>query len=83
MLPLCRVFAGLALGKGALVGPFASPFAECTTKDASLPSAGATTLGKEALPVPRCAFFVECHDHNTRQIISLPSVALGKLTRKH
>jgi hypothetical protein len=40
---------------------FVSSFAECTrrhsTKLASLPSAKATTLGKEALPVPRCAFF--------------------------
>jgi hypothetical protein len=29
-------------------------------KVASLPSVVATTLGKEALSVPRCTFFAEC-----------------------
>jgi hypothetical protein len=40
-----------------------------------LPSAEATSLGKEALPVPRCAFFVECYGLDTRQRGNLPSVA--------
>jgi hypothetical protein len=47
------------------VGPFVSTFAECTrrhsAKVASLPSAEATALDKEALPVPRCALFAECY----------------------
>jgi hypothetical protein len=30
--------------------------------------------------VPRCSFFIECYDHDTRQRTSLPSVALGKVT---
>jgi hypothetical protein len=34
---------------------------------AFLPSAKATSLGKKALLVPRCAFFVECYDLKTRQ----------------
>jgi hypothetical protein len=47
--------------------------AECadrhSTKGASLPSARTTTLGKEALLVPRCAFFAEC---NIRQCDQKP-----------
>jgi hypothetical protein len=31
-----------------------------------LPSAKATTLDKEALPVPRCALFAEFYDIDTR-----------------
>jgi hypothetical protein len=66
------------------VGPFANLFTECTrkysAKDASLPSANTTTLGKEALPVTRCAFFAECYGHGTRQR-PLPSVTLGKMPR--
>jgi hypothetical protein len=38
----------------------------------------ATALGKEALPMPRCAFCAECYDLDTRQSTFLPSVALGK-----
>jgi hypothetical protein len=45
-----------------------------------LPSVETTSLGKEALPVPRCAFFVECYDLGTRQSTSLPSVTLDKVT---
>jgi hypothetical protein len=45
-------------------------------KVASLSSAKATTLGKEALPVPRCAFFVVCYDLDTRQSTSLPNTPL-------
>ena len=45
-----------------------------------LPSARATTLGREALPVPRCSFFVECYDINTQQSASLSSVTLDKVT---
>jgi hypothetical protein len=45
------------------VGPFASLFAECfrrhSTKVASLSSAMTVALDKEALSVPRCAFFAE------------------------
>jgi hypothetical protein len=56
--------------KGASLGPFASLCAECvgrhSTKGASLPSARTTTLGKEALPVLRCAPFAECYGHCTR-----------------
>jgi hypothetical protein len=85
------------------VGPFASPFVECSNRHSakapSLPSScstsaqrkwpplsvpllsalggtwqmvllllsvGTTTLGKEALSVPRCAFFSECYGHVTR-----------------
>jgi hypothetical protein len=46
----------------------------------SLPSAMIWTLRKAALPVPRCAFFAECYDLDTRQSTSLPSVTLGKVT---
>jgi hypothetical protein len=75
----------LALGKEIASGPFISSFAECTrrhsAKVASLPSAKATTLDKEALSVSRCAFFAECYDPDTRQSTSLPSVTLDKVTR--
>ena len=57
--------------KKSPTGPFASTFAECTrrhsAKVASLLRAKATTLGKEVLLVPRCAFFAECYDFDTRQ----------------
>jgi hypothetical protein len=66
------------------VDPFASSFVECirwhSVKVACSTSVSATTLGKEALPVPRCAFFAECYGHGTWQIISLSSVALAKVT---
>jgi hypothetical protein len=49
--------------KEAPVSPFASPFAECVgqhlAKGVFLPSVRITTLGKEALSVPRCALFAE------------------------
>jgi hypothetical protein len=68
-----------------LWAPFVSSFVECTrwhsAKLASLTSAKTTTLVKEALPVPRCAFFAECYGHGTRQNNSLPSVTLDKVTR--
>jgi hypothetical protein len=71
------VSARLPLGKEVAISPFVSTFAECTrrhsTKVASLPSAEAITLGKEALPVPRCAFFAECYGLGTRQSTSLKS----------
>jgi hypothetical protein len=57
------------------------PRPQHSAKLASLPSAKATTLSKETLPVPRCAFFAECYDLDTRQSTSLPSVTLGKVTR--
>jgi hypothetical protein len=69
------------------VGPFVSFFAECarrhSAKLASLPSVKVTALCKEALPVPRCSFFVECYDPDTRQRGSLLSVTLGKVTGIH
>jgi hypothetical protein len=69
--PLCRVPTSLALGNESTGGPFVSFFAECSrrhsAKLASLPSTRVTTLGKEALLVPRCSFFAECYDPDTRQ----------------
>jgi hypothetical protein len=53
------------------VGPSVSTFAERTrrhsAKVASLSSVVATTLSKEVLPVPRCAFFAECCGLGIRQ----------------
>jgi hypothetical protein len=58
------------LAKRSLAGPFVSAFAECTrrhsAKVASLSSDEATTLDKEALLVPRCAFYVDYYDLDTR-----------------
>jgi hypothetical protein len=45
-----------------------------------LSSAKALALGKEALRVSMCVFFVKCYDLDTRQSTSLPSVTLGKVT---
>jgi hypothetical protein len=63
-------------------GPFVSFFTECSgrhsAKLASLPSVRTTTLGKEALLVPRCSFFAECYGSDTRQRTSL-----GKVTNIH
>jgi hypothetical protein len=61
------------------------PSALCGTRQsgASLPSARATTLGKEAIPVPRYCFSAECYDPDTRQSTSLPSVTLDKVTSIH
>jgi hypothetical protein len=68
-------------------GPPVRYFVEClvwhSTKRGSLPSARATTLGKEPIPVPRSWFFAECYGFDTRQSTSLPSVTLGKLTSRH
>jgi hypothetical protein len=50
---------------------------------ASLPSAKATALGKETIPVPRYWYFAECYDPDTRQRPSLPSVTLDKVTSIH
>jgi hypothetical protein len=73
--------------KDSSAGPFVSFFAECSVwhsaKHASLPSARATTLGKEAIPVPRYWYFAKCYDPDTRQSPSLPSVTLGKVTSIH
>jgi hypothetical protein len=86
-LPLCRVPAGLALGKGITSGPLCQFLCRVhyetlgNANVAFLPSAKATSLGKKALLVPRCAFFVECYDLDTRQRTSLPSVTLDKVTR--
>jgi hypothetical protein len=86
-LPLYRVSTDLHSVKGPPAMPFVRFFAECSrrhsAKLASLPSARATTLGKEALPVPRCWFSVECYGPDTRQITSLPSVTLDKVTNIH
>jgi hypothetical protein len=52
-------------------GPHVRFFAECfvwhSAKRASLPSARATTLGKEPISVPRPWFFAECYGPDTRQ----------------
>jgi hypothetical protein len=59
------------------MGPFVRFFAECSVwhsaKRASLSSARATTLGKEAISVPRHCFSAECYDSDTRQSTSLQS----------
>jgi hypothetical protein len=72
--------------KSPLVGPFASLFAECagrhSAKVASLPSALTTALGKEGFTGSQVSSFAECHGHSTRQRHPLPSVTLGKVTRK-
>jgi hypothetical protein len=70
-LPLCRVPRRTSTRqRDHPTSPFVSTFAECTrrhsTKVASLPNTKATTLSKEALPVPRRAFFAECYDLDTR-----------------
>jgi hypothetical protein len=73
--------------KNPSAGHFVRFFAECcvwhSAKRASLPSARATTLAKEAIPVPRSWFFVECYGPDTRRSPSLPSVTLGKVTSTH
>jgi hypothetical protein len=70
-LPLCRVSTDLHLAKDPLAGPFVRFFVECSrrhlAKLASLPNVRATTLGKEAIPVPRYCFSVECYDPDTWQ----------------
>jgi hypothetical protein len=47
----------------------------------SLPSTSDIAPDKEALPVTRCVFFTKCYGYGTRQITSLLSVTLGKVTR--
>ena len=70
-LHLCRVSTDLHSTKDPPAGPFVRFFAECSVwhsaKRASLPSARATTLGKESIPVPRSWFFAECYGLDTRQ----------------
>jgi hypothetical protein len=84
---LCRVSASQHSTKNPSAGPFVRFFAECSiwhsAKHASLPSARATTLGKEPIPVPRSWVFAECYGPDTRQSPSLPSVTLGKVTSTH
>jgi hypothetical protein len=84
--PFTRAFAKRIRwhsAKGSPVGPYVSTIAECTRRHAAMvgifPSVKARALDKEALPVPRCAFFTECYDLDTRQNTSLPSVTLGKV----
>jgi hypothetical protein len=66
------------------VCPFASSFVECfrrhSAKVVSLPSVSAITLGKEALSVPRCAFFAECYVYDTRQSDTAEVVRVGATT---
>jgi hypothetical protein len=70
-LPLCRVSTDLHSAKDPPAGPFVRFFVVCysrhSAKLASLPSARATTLDKEALPVPRYWFSAECYGIGTRQ----------------
>jgi hypothetical protein len=84
---LCRVSASQHSAKNPSAGPHVRFFAECcirhSVKRAYLPSARATALGKEPIPVPRSWFFVECYGPDTRQSTSLPSVTLGKMTSTH
>jgi hypothetical protein len=54
-----------------------------SAKHVPLPSDRATTLGKEAILVPRSWFFAECYGPDTRQITSLLSITLGKVTSTH
>jgi hypothetical protein len=90
---LCRVSTSLHLAKGTPAEPFVRFFAECSrrhsAKLASLPSVGATALGKETLPVPRCCFFAECYGPDTRQsdqytsflfVFSIPSKQTKDIT---
>jgi hypothetical protein len=83
----CRVSAGQHSAKNPSAGPHVRFFDECfiwhSTKRASLPSARATTLNKEPIPVPRSWFFAECYGPDTRQSPSLPSVTLGKVISTH
>jgi hypothetical protein len=72
-VPLCRVPGPLHSAKNLYRCPGLG----------SLPSARATTLGKEPIPVPRSWFFVECYGLDTWQSPSLPSVTLGKVTSAH
>jgi hypothetical protein len=75
------------LAKNPPEGSHVSYFAEClvwySAKRASLPSARAITLSNEPISVPRSWFFAECYGPDTRQITSLPSVTLGKVTSTH
>jgi hypothetical protein len=84
---LCRVSACQHSAKNPSVGPFVRFFVECfiwhSAKRASLPSARATTLGKEPISVPRSWFFAEWYGPDTRQSPSLPSVTLDKVTSTH
>jgi hypothetical protein len=84
---LCRVSTDQHSAKNLPTGPFVRFFVEFSAwhsaKRASLSSARASTLGKEAIPVPRYWFFAECYGPDTRQILSLPSVTLGKVTSTH
>jgi hypothetical protein len=86
-VPLYRVSADQHSAKDPSAGPFVSFFAECSlwhsAKLVSLPSASATTLGKEAVPVPMYWYFAECYGPDTRQRPSLPSVTLDKVTNIH
>jgi hypothetical protein len=86
-LPLCRVSTDLHSAKDPPMDPFVRFFVECSmrhsAKFASLPSARATTLGKEALPMPRYWSSAECYGPDTRQSTSLLSVTLGKVTSIH
>jgi hypothetical protein len=69
-LPLFRVPTDQHSAKNLSTGPFVRFFAECSVwhsvKRASFPSARATTLGKEAIPVPRYWFFAECYGPDTQ-----------------
>jgi hypothetical protein len=84
---LCRVSADYHSANDPSVGPFVSFFVECSlwhsAKRVSLPSVRSTTLDKEAIPVLRYWYFVECYDPDTRQSTSWSSVTLGKVTSTH
>jgi hypothetical protein len=70
---------GLALVKELPAGPFVSSFAEGRRHSAKvvyLSSAKATTLSKEAVSMPMCAFFADCYDLDTQQRTSLLRIPL-------
>jgi hypothetical protein len=79
--------------KSPLVGPFASAFAECLDHNTRqrwlyrfpgflLCRVPWSALGKDGFTGSQVSFFAECHGHSTRQSYPLPSVTLGKVTRK-
>jgi hypothetical protein len=79
--------------KSPPVGPFDSPFAECLGHSTRqrwlyrfpgflLCRVPWSALGKDGFTGSQVSFFAECHGHSTRQSYPLPSVTLGKVTRK-
>jgi hypothetical protein len=72
---LCRVSGVRALSKGGSSGPLCQSLCRVrwwhSVKEASLPSAWTTALGKEGFTGSQVCFFAECYGHSTRQRASL------------